>query len=78
MSDVSFDDDVGTTDHEALIAAGRDVEMIRRRTEGELVQVMVELERTKAYASRGYHDVAGWGVVASCGGSAPRRVRVAA
>lgn len=61
MSDVSFDDDVGNTDHEALIAAGRDVEMARRRTEGELVQVMVELERTKAYASRGYHDVAGWG-----------------
>lgn len=61
MSDVSFDDDVGAPDHDALIAAGRDVEMARRRTEGELVQVMVELDRTRAYASRGYHDVAGWG-----------------
>jgi hypothetical protein len=61
MDDVSFADDVGAIDHEALIAAGREVEMVRRRTEGELVQVMVELDRTRAYASRGYRDVAGWG-----------------
>ncbi len=61
MSDVAFDDDVGATDHEVLLAVGRDVEMVRRRTEGELVQVMIELDRTRAYASRGYHDVAGWG-----------------